>query len=326
MDGSCNASGASKLYARHLKKSAGRTGQPSVAGEPTTVSEVPEGLRKRALHLQNISRKGASRRIGRVIVGDPNLDPGLRARADSASDVVRVVLAAAERLRHNDSLSQIHALALHATIIEQFSACILLAQFDEANTIPIILRSMYEAVVDLDNLLRDAGYLERMEGANIEQTLKIMKGRELRAHFKEAREEDFDQLGARLTELVQKGKGPLSIRARCETAGRLGEYEGIYGLFCLDTHNNASALFERHISELPDGSSLISFFRKCDPQVVANRLDFGLQWLFQSARMTHGAFQVPAPEVEALAARFEHERRERLAAASKGGAEPARGA
>jgi hypothetical protein len=55
-------------------------------------------------------------------------------------------------------------------------------------------------------------------------------------------------------------------------------------------------------------------FGEYDPQTVIRRLDTGLQWLFESARMTHGAFQVPAPEVEELAAHLDRERALRLAA------------
>ncbi len=249
-----------------------------------------------------------------MIGGDPNLDPELRARAQAASAAVPVVLDAAGHLRHDDSLAQMHAIALHGTIIELFSACVLLAQWGEPTGIPILLRSEYEALVDLDNLVRDAGYVERMEAANIVQTLKIMKGGPLRQEFQVGRKADFDELSARLAELEQKKKTPLSMRDRCDAVGRLGEYEGIYGLFCMDTHNNASALAERHLSEhKDDGAPVVSFFGPYDPQGVATRLDFGLQWLFESADMIHGAFRVPVPQVAELAARFARERRERHA-------------
>ena len=38
------------------------------------------------------------------------------------------------------------------------------------------------------------------------------------------------------------------------------------------------------------------------------RPEFGMQFLLQSTRMTHGAFTVPAPEIDALAAQLEAER------------------
>jgi len=252
-----------------------------------------------------------------ALVGDPNLDPELRARAETASAAVPVVLDAARHLRH-DTLAQMHAIALHGTIIELFSACVLLAQWGEPTGIPILLRSEYEALVDLDNLVRDAGYVERMEAANIAQTLKIMKGGPLRQEFEVGRKADFDELVAQLAALEKKKKTPLSVRDRCDAVGRLGEYEGIYGMFCLDTHNNASALAERHLSEHKDGTPLISFFGPYNPQSVAMRLDFGLQWLFESADMIHSAFRVPAPQVTELADRFVRERRERMAATGNG--------
>jgi hypothetical protein len=63
---------------------------------------------------------------------------------------------------------------------------------------------------------------------------------------------------------------------------------------------------------------VLSFFGQYDPKVVASRLDFGLQFLFQAARLVHDTFQVPAPEIDELAGRFERERRERVAGAGEG--------
>ena len=243
------------------------------------------------------------------MVGDPNLDSELRARAEAVSDVVPLVLAAAARLPqpHEESMAQLYALGLYGTMVEQLSACVLLALFGEPSTIPIILRSMYEALVDLDNLVHDASYHWRIEHANLKQTLSIMRSGPLREEFQKGRKEDFDQLNARLAELEREGKASLKISKRCKAVGRSDEYDSLYALFCLDTHNNAAALAERHLSESPDGFPTISFFGKYDPKIVSSRLDFGLQFLFQAARFVHGAFHVPAPEVDECAERFQRE-------------------
>ena len=237
----------------------------------------------------------------RPVIGDPSIDKGLRARAEELSNVVPVVLEAAAQLRHQDNLAQHLAIALHCTNIELFSACPLLALYGEPTPIPIILRSMYEALVDLDNLLRDASYVDRIEAANLTQMLKFENGPVMS-------KADADAFRARLDGFIAKKRGPMDLHARCERVGRGDEYSGIYSLFCLDTHNNAAALMERHISEQPDGSVVISVFGKYDPQVVVRRLEVGVGWLIQSARMIHGAFQIPAPQVEELAVRFDHER------------------
>jgi hypothetical protein len=167
---------------------------------------------------------------------------------------------------------------------------------------------MYEALVDLDNLVRDAGYVEQIEAANLKQTIKIMKSGPLRKQYQEGRTADFEHFVTKLSALKANGKKPLDIRDRCDRAGRLDEYESLYGLFCLDTHNNASALAERHLSEQPDGKLLISLFGEYDPQSVARRLDFGLGFLLQAAQMIHGAFKVPAPQLDELAAQARRER------------------
>jgi hypothetical protein len=38
--------------------------------------------------------------------------------------------------------------------------------------------------------------------------------------------------------------------------------------------------------------------RRTDVATVVRRLHFGLKFLLQSARMIHGAFNVPAPQLE----------------------------
>ena len=184
-------------------------------------------------------------------------------------------------------------------------------EWGEPTAIPILLRSMYEALVDLDNLVQDASYHCRIEHANLRQTLKIMRSGPLRKTFQQGRKDDYGQLAARLAELEDEGKASLKISQRCAAVGRSDEYDSLYAMFCLDTHNNASALAERHVSEAEDGSPVVSFFGAYDPKIVASRLDFGLQFLFQAARMVHGAFRVPAPEIEALEAAFQRERRAR---------------
>jgi len=244
-------------------------------------------------------------------VFDPNLDPELRATVEYCLHAVRVVLDAAAQIRHDQSDAQVHALAVYGTVIELFSACVGLAQLGEPTAIPIVLRSMYEAHVDLDNLLQDAGYVEHMLAAGLEQTLKIMESAPLRQLMKEGRKPEYDQLSAQLADFNCRGKGALSIWKRCRRAGRADEYESLYALFCMDTHNNTGALGERHVSENPDGGVLISFFGPYDPWAVIRRLDLGLGFLLGSARDMHGAFKVPAPQIDELAAQLDRVKAER---------------
>lgn len=242
---------------------------------------------------------------------DPNLDPELRVTVRYCSDSVRVVLEAASTLGHDEGDAMVLALAIYGIVIELFSACVGLAQLGEPSAIPVILRSMYESHIDLDNLLHEADYVEHIQAAGYEQTIKVMESALLRQVFKEGRKAEYDELVTKLAELKSRGKGPLKIWKRCQRAGRLDEYNGLYALFCIDTHGNSPALAERHISEKPDGGLLVSIFGPYDPWVVIRRLDVGLSFLFRSARDMHGAWKVPAPQVDELAARLEQVKNER---------------
>jgi hypothetical protein len=170
---------------------------------------------------------------------------------------------------------------------------------------------MYEAHIDLDNLLHENGYVEHILAANLDQTIKVMESGPLRQAFKEGRKAEYDELVAKLADLKCRGKGPLKIWQRCKRAGRLDEYESLYGLFCMDAHSNSAALAERHVGERADGTVQISIFGPYDPWVVIRRLDLGLVWLLRSARDIHGGLGVPAPQVDELAARLDRMKAER---------------
>jgi hypothetical protein len=205
---------------------------------------------------------------------DPNLAPELRAAVGYCSEAVPVALA---KLRHDESDAQAIALAIYSTVIELFSSCVGLAAFGEPTAVPIILRSMYESHVDLDNLLQDAGYVEHIHAAGYQQTLKIMEAAPLRQLMKEGRKAEYDELNAKLADLKCRGKGPPQIYQRYKRAGRLDEYEGLYALFCIDAHNNSPALAERAISERPEGAcwfpSSVSTIR--GPSFAASTLGWG---------------------------------------------------
>jgi hypothetical protein len=237
-------------------------------------------------------------------VSDVSALAQLREAVADANKAVTSVLDAARRIHHDSTDAQIHALSLYGTIVELFSGCVALAEHGEPTSIPIVLRSLYEGLVDLDNLLHDASYVEHIQATTYKHSIDMLQSESLR-ELQQARSTEYDQLVNELARLKAKGKGPLKIRIRCEKAGRLEEYLGIYALLCLDTHNNGAALAERHLSEHPDGRVQISFFAPPDWQRVTRRLDLGLQLLMQASRMVHDSFRVPSLHLELLLSRLE---------------------
>jgi len=244
------------------------------------------------------------------------IDPALMEFIEAASAGVHTVLDCADRLLGpSDSDSHLHAVALHATITELLSGCVVLALHEHPTGIPILLRSMYEALVDLDNLLHVAGYMEHIEAANLAQLVKLLETattNPLLRGIDERHGARLDEFRGRIRQLKGAGKRPLSIESRCQTAGRLPEYQSLYRIFSLDAHSNSAALGDRHVSESPEGTLQVSFFGAMDPRITAGRLDHGLRFLIDSARMIHGAFRTNSREISDLVERFPQERLGRL--------------
>lgn len=145
-----------------------------------------------------------------------NVDPVLMEFIVAASEGVRTVLDCADRLvGPSDSDSHLHAVALHATLTELLSGCVVLALHEHPTGIPILLRSMYEALVDLDNLLHVPGYMGRMEAANLTQVVKLLEASKSNPLLRGI----DDVHGARLDEFRGRRRAPAHYRSR--SAARL---------------------------------------------------------------------------------------------------------
>lgn len=234
-----------------------------------------------------------------------------------ASDaLLQELLSHAKALRHDGSDAQLHALSLYGTTLELFSGCIVLAKAGEPVGIPILLRPMYEALVDLDNLLRNASYVEHLEAANLKQMLKLLsalsRNNPLLEGFSDETPEQSQAMAVRYEALKAARKRPLTIEERCRRVGRLEEYETLYALYCLDSHNSGAALAERHLTDQPSGVPLVSFFALPEPQTVARRLEFGMGTVMQAGQMVHSAFRTDSDRLEACLTLYRRQRAERL--------------
>ena len=171
-----------------------------------------------------------------------------------------------------------------------------LAKTEHSAGVPVLLRSLYEALVDLDNLLRDTDYRERMEADNIVQFLKVLEAspsNPLLAGLAERHDLVAlkTELSSQLKDLHSRRRGQMDFRTRCEAMSRGNEYTSIYLLLCLDAHNNVSSLFDRHVSGRELGQVEVSVFGDGNPFGLASRVSMGVGWMLQSAEFVHGAFR-----------------------------------
>jgi hypothetical protein len=227
-----------------------------------------------------------------------------------AYEAMRVVAAAAGKVHfQSDDKPQVYAIALHATIIEQFHSCIALVEANATTALPNTVRSVFEATVDLENLLQDRAYHQHMEASNLKQMIKLMSHADLPILKGLRDKHDIDtelvQHRERFEELKEAGFDQLHVRTKFERADRLDHYNTLYGLYCLDSHNNITALAERHFGSAEDAMTL---FREMDEASVSARMTFSMECVIASAVMIHATFRTGDQSVLALKEQFIRER------------------
>jgi hypothetical protein len=150
---------------------------------------------------------------------------------------------------------QLYSVCLYTRLVEIAGGCKALIEKNALVGIPIFLRSIFEADIDLANLMKCRDYSKRMYASFLKEKLRLTKEaasskpnpfltavRASRNHAEDLKEtqDEIDRLAA--------GKhGPLDIRSRAELAGKIDEYLSVYNMLCLDTHNNIRSLEDWHL-------------------------------------------------------------------------------
>lgn len=168
------------------------------------------------------------------------------------------------------------SVCLYARLLELAAACKALLEKNALVGIPILLRSMFEADIDLTNLLNVPFYYKRMTASFLKEKLSFIKetASSSPSPFLEVvrksrdSKKDFRETEAELNRLITRKNGPINIRCRAEFAGKLDEYLTNYRMLCLDTHNNIRSLEEWHIEKLTEEDYRVVAFKQSKSDIV----------------------------------------------------------
>lgn len=194
---------------------------------------------------------------------------------------------------------------LHLTVIDLYSDCLALVRATTpAAALPIIVRSIYEALVDQINLARIPNYHRYIEAANAAQMLKFVgaaaRNNPLLAGSTLASDaETGAHFQSKLDELKKQGFPPLQPYQKFSKAGLTNEYETVYALYCVDSHNNLAALAERHVDDDAANPTLKVLAAPHLPS-LAMRLNAATKFLVDSALVLHDATKTNAAAPEEL--------------------------
>jgi hypothetical protein len=166
----------------------------------------------------------------------------------------------------------VNAVSLYGSIIELSSSLIPLLNSEHFSAIPVLLRSILEAYVDLENLCRDPKYGYSLEIKYLIENLKFLKEarNEKNAYLNIIAqapdcEERISKMEAEINRLIQLGYKDLNRFERFSKAGMKNEYRTIYNWLCCASHNDYRALRDRHF-EVGEQGSTIHFFKEADIQ------------------------------------------------------------
>jgi hypothetical protein len=150
---------------------------------------------------------------------------------------------------------QLFSVCLYTRLFEIASACKALLEKNALIGIPILLRTMFEADIDLTNLMKFRDYSKRMYASFLKEKLRLTKEAASSkpnpfltgVRAKRNPTVDLKETQDELDRLAGERNGPVDIRCRAELADKLDEYLSIYNMLCLDTHNNIRSLEEWHL-------------------------------------------------------------------------------
>ncbi len=187
-------------------------------------------------------------------------------------------------------------IALYATIIELADSAVVLLENDRWTGVNHLLRSAFEAHVDLINLANEETYIDQMMASFHKEWIKFtqegLKGENPFLLFKE-NPEALEQLAYHKNELaIIEARGPiLKIFERFQRAGMFNEYRSMYHSLCQETHNNVRALLDRHF-RVEEGVGLVEvvIFEEVEPHSLAASLDCFIAIVNGSNSIIHSYF------------------------------------
>ena len=202
-----------------------------------------------------------------------NNSKNLSGRCDKQlSSFLGLTLEVFKQLKFNRKDGQhLFSVCLFARLVELAFGCKALYVNNAPTGIPILLRSMFEADIDLINSLQDTNYFKHMYVSFLNQKRRFTREvannstnpfvSSIAATRNTAK--DLEDTETEFQEFRGQGFKTLTVRDRADRAGRLNEYATIYNYLCLDTHNNIKSLEDFHIESRSETDYYVVLF-KCE--------------------------------------------------------------
>lgn len=196
-------------------------------------------------------------------------------------------------------LWHLNIVCLYCSIVEYSDSMHTLFKEEKVVSMPLILRSMLEAFVDLKNLCNERTYGYHMQASNLKEWLKVTReAGTLENPYLEglASAKGFDEQTAEweaeLKDLRDKKYAPLRQDEKFAKAEMTNEYKSLYNFLCSYSHNNFRALTDRHMEISSDNSDFkVNLFPEFDPEKADNYISTAKICLIESSKLVHASLE-----------------------------------
>lgn len=191
---------------------------------------------------------------------------------------------------------QLMLMGLYGSIIDVAHSMKTLVDNQAATGVPILLRSLLEAWVELRLLHDDAEYVRQMRFLhNREWGKRLQRAASGNSYLSlVAAHEDFERSRAshaqRVASDAAAGASRLSIEQKFTRAGLRDVYESVYSLLSDHVHSSLGALMSRHM-ELVDERVQLIFLRDPNPHSVKTYTSAGAEVLSDAGIRIHLRFK-----------------------------------
>ncbi len=197
----------------------------------------------------------------------------------------------------------LHVIALYGSILELSSSIILLTKDGPKTALPIILRSLLEAYVDMLNLCADPRYGYVLEVSAEKSWLKLLRAAAdgqnpylEKVSATSNLQENIKLHEQRLAAMQEKGGKVLKIEDKFKLVGLAHEYATIYAELCSHSHNTLQALRGRHIEEENENNFEVVFYRFTSLDEVEHYLGIACTLLLKATERVHAFLNNPCVE------------------------------
>lgn len=215
-------------------------------------------------------------------------------------------LASVQQLRFDKKHPwHLHLVCLYGSMIELLGSACILIQRGSSIGVPILLRSLVEANLDLRLLAEDRTYGFRLRAEELQQWLLVYAPKGKRpvqptgAGFDHM---SIEGIQKELDDLRKQEYGPWTRKKKFEEVGDEVGYRVVYNHLCCHAHNNKRALFSRHVQVSDSGHDFqVQVYSGIDFERLLPYIDTFCGIMLKATEIIHELLGVkPLPEVAQL--------------------------